>query len=301
MKNNLGKIMLSMLFLFGISILFTQCDDETMISEVMAEEILEARGGTPPVIVSPMDICNCITEKYPLEALSSKEANALVFMYEEEKLARDIYLTMAEKYDLRVFSNIAKAEGKHMNSVKCLINKYGLQGPDENNAIGIFENQDLQSLYNDLVMRGNTGLIEALRVGATIEDLDINDLTLLLEDDDIDNKDLTAVFESLRKGSRNHIRAFTRTLSRYDAEYEAQYLSEEVYNNIIQGEQERGNGICAEFIDCPNDGNGNSKGINGKKCNKQNGKKCNKEIGNQGCDGTGLGIKRNNKKSSNGN
>lgn len=306
MKNKLAKMMLSMLFLFGISFLFIQCEDESMISEIMAEEILEARGGTPPSSVASMDICECIAQKYPVEALNDKEVEALKFMYEEEKLARDVYLTMAEKYDLRIFSNISKAEEKHMNSVKCLINKYGLEGPDVEGAKGSFTNQKLQTLYNDLVMRGNTELTEALKVGATIEDLDINDLTLLLEDEEIDNKDLSAVFESLRKGSRNHMRAFTRTLNRYDEQYEVSYISEEMYDDIVKGGQERGNGICSEFIDCQNAGNnGNGKGMKGKNngnCNgNMDGTNCQGQRGNQDCDGTGIGKNGNGRKGNNGN
>jgi len=297
--------MLSMLFLFGVSLLFVQCEEEALLNEIMAEETIDTRGFTSP---STMDICDCIAQNFPVEELSSKEKEALKFMLEEEKLARDVYSAMAEKYNLKIFSNIVNAEEKHMASVKCLINKYGLTDPIGQNEKGVFTNGQFQDLYASLVTRGNTGLTEALRVGATIEDLDINDLTLLLEDEAIDNTDLKAVFEALRKGSRNHMRAFTRNLNSYGEEYEVQYITEDMFTTIIEGEQERGNGVCAKWIDCPNaDNTGNCKNtcnganqMNGKKGNN-NGINCQGKKANQNCDGSGAVKNSKGKKGNNGN
>ena len=170
-----------------------------------------------------------------------------------------------------------------MEAVKCLINKYGLEDPAGEDVESVFTNPDLQYLYDSLVIRGNIDLTEALRVGATIEDLDIFDLTTLLEHEDVDNEDVKAVFENLRKGSRNHMRAFTRNLGFNDETYEVQYISPEMYTEIIEGEQERGAGICADFIDCPNDGNGN---CDNSCIGKKNGKKGN---GQGNCQGVGSG------------
>ena len=49
------------------------------------------------------------------------EKEGLLFMWEEEKLARDVYLTMNEKYGHRVFNNISGAEQRHMNAIKSLL------------------------------------------------------------------------------------------------------------------------------------------------------------------------------------
>ena len=39
-------------------------------------------------------------------------------MREEEKLARDVYNYLATRWELRVFSQIAVSEGKHMEAIK---------------------------------------------------------------------------------------------------------------------------------------------------------------------------------------
>jgi hypothetical protein len=50
-------------------------------------------------------------------ALNDTETAHLVFMREEEKLARDTYITLNQTWGLRVFSNIASSEQTHMDTM----------------------------------------------------------------------------------------------------------------------------------------------------------------------------------------
>ncbi|SNR65103.1 DUF2202 domain-containing protein [Desulfurobacterium atlanticum] len=174
------------------------------------------------------------------EPLSVREKRDLLFMREEEKLARDVYQSLYEMWNIPVFRNIAKSEQRHMDMIKLLIDKYGLQDPVEitGDKRGVFKNKRLQSLYRKLVKKGSKSLIDALEVGATIEDLDIKDLHEALKD--TDNQDIRAVYQNLMKGSRNHMRAFTRILRRYGIEYKPQYISEKEYLSIVNSKHEIG-------------------------------------------------------------
>ncbi|MCD6420547.1 MAG: DUF2202 domain-containing protein, partial [Synergistetes bacterium] len=40
----------------------------------------------------------------------------------------------------------------------------------------VFENKKLQEIYNNLVKKGSTSLLEALKVGTMVEELNIKDL-----------------------------------------------------------------------------------------------------------------------------
>ena len=61
------------------------------------------------------------------EILSTDEQSDLLFMGEEEKRARDTYLTFYALYDsLTVLSNIASSEQMHMNAILRLLKKYKL-------------------------------------------------------------------------------------------------------------------------------------------------------------------------------
>jgi len=176
----------------------------------------------------------------PKEDLSNDEKESLLYMREEEKLARDVYQTLGEKYDLNVFKNIAQSEQKHMDTIKILLDKYGLTDSVVSNDTGKFNNETLAKLYTDLVAKGSINKLEALKVGATIEDLDIKDLT-----DDLaktDNEDIKQVFESLKKGSENHIRSFVKNIKNQGGSYTPQYISQADYDTILASSNEQGQG-----------------------------------------------------------
>ena len=145
---------------------------------------------------------------------------------------------MYELWQLPVFYNISLAEQRHMNSVEVLVEKYALADPVSDPTAGVFSDPDFQTLYDTLVAQGSASAIDALYVGATIEDMDIADLEELLTV--VDNTDITIVYENLCKGSRNHLRAFAYLLSLQGETYEAQYITAEELGAIITSPRETG-------------------------------------------------------------
>jgi hypothetical protein len=173
----------------------------------------------------------------PKEDLSEAEIDALTLMGEEEYLARDVYRALYEKWGIQSFNNIQKSEQNHAQAITILQEKYGLETFSDHKE-GVFKDEHIQNLYNDLVKKGLQSEVDALQVGMTIEDLDIYDLEKLSLE--VDNKDIQKVFDNLTRGSRNHMRAFNRQLVKYGGEYEAQYISPEKMQEIITGDHEPG-------------------------------------------------------------
>ncbi len=143
--------------------------------------------------------------------LTASEIAGLQYMREEEKLARDVYLTLGEQWALPVFKNIARSEQSHMAAVKTLLDRYGVADPALAER-GRFQDPTLQALYDRLVSEGQASLAAALRVGVTIEELDIQDLKQRLSQ--APQADIKLVYTNLLRGSQNHLRAFTTTLAR---------------------------------------------------------------------------------------
>ena len=174
----------------------------------------------------------------PPSDLSTTEASALVFMREEEKLARDVYQLLYTQWGQKVFNNIAASEQQHMDAVALLLARYNLPDPAANVATGVFSDPELQQLFNTLMAQGQTSLIGALTVGATIEDLDIKDL-----EDRIaatDNADIALVFGELMRGSRNHMRAFISQLTKQGVTYTPQYITQAEFDAIVNSPTETG-------------------------------------------------------------
>ncbi|NJE84318.1 DUF2202 domain-containing protein [Thermococcus sp. CX2] len=171
--------------------------------------------------------------------LSQEEIDGLLWMREEEKLARDVYLTFYEMYGLPIFYNIAQSEQTHTDTVLALIEKYNLTDP-ATDEIGVFTNPELQALYDQLVEMGSQSLIDALKVGALIEETDIADLEEWTAK--TDNADIIQVYESLKAGSENHLRGFVSVLANYGVTYEPQVVSEDYYKEVISSANSHGFG-----------------------------------------------------------
>ena len=176
----------------------------------------------------------------PKGKLNTAEINGLLLMREEEKLAHDVYVTLGKKWPkVRPFTNIPHAESRHMKAVKALLDRYDLEDPVKKaSKVGKFQSKSMQKLYDALVEKGKTSVEDAIQVGAEIEELDIADLRKLMKK--TDNKDIRIVYQNLLKGSRNHLRAFSRHLERYDVEYEAKHLSQKEFDRIAASDHERG-------------------------------------------------------------
>ncbi|MFN8251671.1 MAG: DUF2202 domain-containing protein [Ferruginibacter sp.] len=174
----------------------------------------------------------------PWQPLNEEERNSLIYMREEEKLARDVYRAMTAKWGANVFSNILASEQTHMDAILMLLEKYNIPDPVGANGPGVFTNQTLQGIYTKLLAQGGTGLLPAFKTGATIEDLDIYDLGNALTK--IDNQDIRLVYENLSRGSRNHMRAFYRNIVKAGGAYTAQYITQAALDAIINADMETG-------------------------------------------------------------
>lgn len=216
--------------------------------------------------------------------LTEADIAGLMLMREEEKMAGDVYTVFFDAYGLTVFNRISVSEDKHADAVLTLINYYGLEDPASTEP-GVFNNTELQALYNQLIEAGSDS-VEALQVGALIEETDIADLQELIEG--TDNADIERVYANLLRGSYQHLKAFVRILEKYGVTYVPQILSEEVFAEILAtpNGQYRGNG---QGMNAGNSGQQNRQG-NGPQGNAGNGSHGgNGNAGNGGNNGHGSG------------
>lgn len=202
----------------------------TLALAMIASSPLEAgRFGPPPQAQHPA------TATYVAPTVD--EAADMLFMREEEKLARDVYLKFYEAWGLSPFANISTSEQRHMNAMLLLLRKYHLPDPAAGNAIGEFTDPELQKLYDKLVADGMRSAEEALKVGGLIEEVDMEDIQSAI--DRSTKSDIDAVYEKLMCGSRNHLRAFARAFTALTGmPYEAQLLDQAVVEAILAAPRE---------------------------------------------------------------
>jgi len=175
----------------------------------------------------------------PIETLTVAEHESLTFMREEEKLAHDVYTQLDGLWRgyTRVFGNIANSESTHTEAVRQLLLRNNLPDSPASLVAGVYQNTTLQNLYSQLVMSGSVSLVEGLKVGATIEEIDMIDINKALLG--IDNQDIWLVYQNLLKGSRNHLRSFVGNLAKQGVTYLPQYMAEADYQAIVTTPIER--------------------------------------------------------------
>ena len=188
--------------------------------------------------------------------LDYNEATHLAFMREEEKLARDVYITFSEFYPTaQVFFNITESEQRHTDAVLKVMGTFGLDDPNTNDDVGEFTGDEWGKYFTDtykaLVEQGKKGLLEALYVGALIEELDMHDIIFCPEEivysspiikDEFGcgqvytkEESILTLYQNLLNGSGSHLRAYVYYIEKYIGEgnYEAQYLSQEEVDDIL--------------------------------------------------------------------
>lgn len=203
------RIILASVAILGVLVLPGSCSKGIVGTDdtLLADESVDLKSATLPGTciltgtIADVPITGCTITG----TVTDTEAAGLLFMREEEKMARDVYAYLYEKYKLPVFKNITKSENAHMSAVLRLIEGFKIADNGNNNP-GEFTNIHIAELYNQLIAMGNVSAVEALKVGVLIEQTDIADLEKELLT--VENASVKTVYTNLLAGSNAHLKAF---------------------------------------------------------------------------------------------
>ncbi len=164
-------------------------------------------------------------------ALTSREKEGLIFIWEEEKVARDLYASLHEENNLSIFMELMRSEQSHMDQAKAVIDQYGLSTPGENEP-GVFQNQTLQEIYDRLLSEGLPSDEDALQAAAEYEEISVMDLERELAA--TENEDVKVVYQGLLAGSRKHLRSYVADLHDLGIEYAPRHLDKASFEEIVK-------------------------------------------------------------------
>lgn len=164
--------------------------------------------------------------------ISEVQQEHLLQLYEEEKLAHDIYSQFYAEHRYKPFGHHADAEARHMEEVEVILEVYGLEAPQL--AAGLFQHQDYQDAYDEWLPKGLSDGVEACYIGGYIEEMDILDLMNAIENI-AEEDDIREMYKRLLSGSENHLRAYHRFLKqRFNIDYQPQLMDEDTFDAIIE-------------------------------------------------------------------
>ena len=165
-----------------------------------------------------------------LAALTAREKDGLLFIWEEEKAARDLYNGLYEKNNMTIFLDLVRSESSHMDQARSVMEKHGLDVPPD--EPGRFQNQTLQEIHDQLLAEGLQSDQDALTVAAVFEEISIVDLEKELSASQAE--DVRTVYEGLLAGSRKHLRSYVSDLKDQGIEYQPRYLEGREFQKIVK-------------------------------------------------------------------
>lgn len=164
--------------------------------------------------------------------LSENQKSHLVNLYEEEKLAHDLYTEFYDAHAYTPFSHHIDAEAKHMVLVDEILTLYDISRP--NLGFGLFENEGYQKYYNEWLVKGVSDGVHSCYIAAYIEEMDILDLIEGIQL--AETTEIKELYETLKAGSENHLRAYNKFLKmEFNIDYTPQLMSQELFDKIISG------------------------------------------------------------------
>jgi len=163
--------------------------------------------------------------------LTMREKQGLLFIWEEEKAARDLYTSLYDKNNLSIFMNLRRSEQSHMDQAKAIVDKYGLVIPGRYEP-GVFQNQTLQKIHDELLTEGLPSDQDALMVAAAFEEISIMDLDKELAS--TATEDIRVVYQGLLAGSRKHLGSYVADLRGRGIQYAPKYLDKSEFKEIIK-------------------------------------------------------------------
>ena len=224
--------------LFSLAVFALACDEDPDASSDASAEVSDADVDVSDTDAEVSDDDDSdVDDDNDDEVSHADSVDDLLYIREEEKLARDVYQVLGDLYGTRIFDNISQSEQSHMDSLLVHIDRLGLVDPIVDDSTGVFVDEHLQDLYATLVAQGSQDLVGALTVGATIEDLDILDLAIAIET--TDDLALADTYDGLMCGSRNHLRSFMGQLDRQGAVYTPQYITQAQFDAIVGSAREQ--------------------------------------------------------------
>lgn len=170
----------------------------------------------------------------PGAPLGDGDRRTLIHVSQQEKLARDFYSSLSETWRLDVFHTTSGSEDIHADALRTLLARYKLPDPAYGLGRGEFNRVDLTERYQDLIARGRFSAVEALKAAASVEELEIEDITERLPH--VQSTELSNVLESVVSSDKHHLRSLVVALRRLGHTYSPTRLPREQFD-LILGEQ----------------------------------------------------------------
>ena len=195
-----------------------------------------------PFIFIPLVVALCsIQFPSPVAAqvtLTPNEIQWLIYIREEEKMARDLYIGMYNSWGLSIFKSISEEEQEHINAMLELFKMYSIVDPLAGDVPRNYTNQHIANLHTSLLTQGMQSNKDGLKACALQEEISMQDLDLAMKS--TQQQAINKVYSELQRDSINHLRSFIHSLEIFGERYMAVKIPQQTVDAIILDKMDRG-------------------------------------------------------------
>jgi hypothetical protein len=169
------------------------------------------------------------------EELTPQEATTLAYLWEQEKHLRDIFIKGTECSTNPEVANTAMTEQEHMDLLRELLLHYDLEVPVPVEEVGVFVSftPEVWSGWGWVCLNpSNAANLDPFIFGMAKMYEEIAILHLLEAIDQTNKQRLLDAYNYLLAGACAHLRSF---VTLYDPDAEAEFLSQELFDQIMAG------------------------------------------------------------------
>ena len=166
---------------------------------------------------------------YSLDIKNNREL--FLKLYQEEKLAYDLYGEFYERWSLGVFNKVQQREAKHVWCVERIMDNYGFDY-NTNTIAGSYPDRDIQKIYDDLTVKGCISDLAALEAAAYIKEKHISQLRerIRYQEDEY----VVKVIFLMESAAQSHLRAFVKSIRLSGSDYSPVFLTDDEFSRIME-------------------------------------------------------------------
>ena len=151
-------------------------------------------------------------------------------LYQEEKMAYDLYGEFYERWSLSVFNTVQQREAKHVWCVERIMDNYGYKYRTNKNT-GLYQDKEIQKIYDEFTVKGCISDLAALEAAAYIKEKHIASLRERIRYQE-DGYVVKVIF-LMENAAQSHLKAFVNSIRLSGSDYSPQFLTDDEFNNIM--------------------------------------------------------------------
>ena len=153
-------------------------------------------------------------QNFYVSDLNESVKSDVVYLYELERFAKDIYQKSYDEWGLELFNTLTSTQSLNNSIIAILLDNYNITYNVTPEA-GVYTDDTIQGFYDTYVQETNTTIKDSLSMGVALEEKLVSEIDTLMQNRSLSD-DVKIVYEIVKRSTREHIHSFNIALGQDD-------------------------------------------------------------------------------------